>query len=116
MKNRTSAEPSIPTAPACWQRETSTSCIRIELPNGQIHLLPYSHLISALLSRTNGNNESLQITFSAHEVQIEGHNLRDLLHGIQDFAIKWIRTVPEKYVPIAIHGGVISSINVAALE
>lgn len=116
MKNRTSAEPSTPTAPACWQRENSSSCLRIELPNGQIHLLPYSHLISALLTRTSGNNDSLQITFSAHEVQIEGHNLRDLLHGIQDFAIKWLRSVPEKYAPIAIDCGVISSIHVAALE
>jgi hypothetical protein len=68
MKNRTSIDPTTPTAPVCWQRESATACLRIELESGEIHLLPYNHLTTARLTL-----------------------------GIQDFAIKWIRAVPEKY-------------------
>ena len=114
---RTSIDPTTPTAPVCWQRESATACLRIELESSEIHLLPYNHLISARLTLGTGGTESLQITFSAHEVQIEGHNLRDLLLGIQDFAIKWLRAVPEKYGAVApIREGVVTSIRVVSAE
>ena len=114
---RTSIDPTTPTAPVCWQRESATACLRIELESGEIHLLPYNHLITARLTLGTGGSESLQITFSAHEVQIAGHNLRDLLHGIQDFAIKWLRAVPEKYGAVVPNReGVITSIRVSVVE
>ena len=117
MKNRTSIDPTTPTAPVCWQRESATACLRIELESSEIHLLPYNHLISARLTLGTGGTESLQITFSAREVQIEGHNLRDLLLGIQDFAIKWLRAVPERYHAVApIRDGVITSLQIASVD
>jgi hypothetical protein len=30
-------------------------------------------------------------------VEIEGRNLRALLLAIQDFAVKWVRILPERY-------------------
>ena len=117
MKNRTSIDSTTPTAPVCWQRESPSACLRIELECGEIHLLPYNHLISARLTLGTGGTESLQITFSAHEVQIEGHNLRDLLLGIQDFAIKWIRAIPVRYQSLVpSRDGVIVSVRITAVE
>ena len=119
MKSRTSTatEPPTVTAPICWQREAPSACLRIELLNGEIHLFPYTHLVTAQLARTVDDTETLHLTFSTHEVHIEGHNLRDLIHGIQDFAIKWLRTVPEKYGAVApIREGVITSIRVVSAE
>jgi hypothetical protein len=114
MKNRNSPEP---TTPICWQRESPSACLRIELLNGDIHLFPYTHLVTVRLTRTAENNETLQLTFSTHEVKIEGHNLRDLVLGIQDFAIKWLRSVPERYQPLAQNrDGVIVSVRITALE
>jgi hypothetical protein len=117
MKNRTSTEPTTPTAtsPICWQREAASACLRIELLNGETHLFPYTHLVTARHSRTAEDTETLQLTFSTNEVQIEGHNLRDLVLGIQDFAIKWLRAVPDKYSSVVSHDGVIKSIRVASV-
>ncbi len=119
MKNRTStaAEPPTVTTPICWQREAPSACLRIELLNGETHLFPYTHLITARLTRNTGDAETLHLTFSAHEVQIEGHALRDLILGIQDYAIKWLRPVPERYhAVVPIQEGVITSIQVTTTE
>lgn len=118
MKNRNSAEQTKPTATSllCWQRESASACLRIELLNGETHLFPYNHLVTARHSRTAENTETLQLTFSTHEVQIEGRNLRDLVLGIQDFAIKWLRMVPERYQAIASgRDQIIVSIRAAAV-
>lgn len=118
MKNRTSTATESPTvsAPICWQREAPSACLRIELLNGEIYLFPYTHFAVARLIRTAEDTETLRLTFSTHEVQIEGHNLRDLVLGIQDFAIKWLRTMPEKYASMNSRDGVISAIRVATSE
>ena len=108
MKNRTSIDPTTPTAPVCWQRESATACLRIELESGEIHLLPYNHLITARLALGTGGTESLQI---------EGHTLRDLLLGIQDFAIKWLRPVPERYHDVVhLRDGAITSVKIAPVD
>lgn len=112
---RTNTEPS--TAFVCWQREAASACLRIELSSEEMHLLPYSHLVAAQFIRAAEGEESLRLTFSTHEVKIEGQELRDLLLGIQDFAIKWLRPVPQRYSVIApTMGGVIAKISVLAVE
>ena len=119
MKNRTSTatETSTATAPICWQREAPSACLRIELLNGEIHLFPYPHLAAARLTRIGEESETLHLTFSTHEIQIEGHNLRDLVLGIQDFAIKWLRAVPERFRAVAtIRDGMISNIRIASMN
>jgi hypothetical protein len=57
---------------------------------------PYQHLIAASLSR-NERGETLRLKFSFHDVEIEGNNLRALLVALQDFAVKWVRVMPERY-------------------
>ena len=117
MKNRISTATETPTAPICWQREAPSACLRVELLNGEIHLFPYTHLVTARLTRIEGDTETLHLTFSTHEVQIEGHNLRDLILGLQDFAIKWLRPIPERYhAVVPIREGVVTSIRVSAVE
>ena len=119
MKNRTTTATDTPTvtAPICWQREAPSACLRIELLDGEIHLFPYAHLITASFMRTTEDAETLHLTFSTHEVQIEGHILRDLVLGIQDFAIKWLRSVPERYhAVVPIREGAITSIRVTVAE
>ena len=114
---RTSTDQPNPTVPACWQRESTTACLRIELETGELHILPYNHLITAYCAKAADGPEILQITFSSHEIRIEGHNLRDLVLGIQDFAIKWLRPVRERYRAVASNrDGVITSVRVATVE
>ena len=85
-----------PAAPTSWQRETACACLRIESSPAEIHLFPYQHFVSATLAHAD-DAEMLRLAFSSHDVEISGRNLRALLLALQDFAVKWMRVVPERY-------------------
>ena len=95
MKRETN-RPSVPSAPTCWQREAPCACLRIEISGNDAQLFPYQHLVTASLSHVE-NSEILRLTFSSHDVEIAGRNLRALLLALQDFAVKWLRAIPERY-------------------
>lgn len=100
----------------CWQREAPSACLRIETSSTDARLFPYQHLVTASLMRVGGA-ETLRLTFSAHEVEITGQNLRPLLVALQDFAIKWVRAAPERYTLLQDRDNeVISSIRVQELK
>ena len=83
-------------APTCWQREAPSACVRVEISAQSAHLFPYQHLVAAFLD-VGGESETLRLSFSSHDVEISGRNLRPLLLAIQDFAVKWLRAIPERY-------------------
>ena len=85
-----------PAAPTSWQREAACACLRIETSPAEIHLFPYQHFVSATLAHAE-DAEMLRLAFSSHDVEISGHNLRALVLALQDFAVKWMRAVPERY-------------------
>jgi hypothetical protein len=87
-------------APTCWQREAPCACLRIETSPRESHLFPYQHLVTASLAHGE-QEETLRLTFSLHDVEIKGRNLRSLLLALQDFAVKWIRAMPERYHTLA---------------
>jgi hypothetical protein len=111
MKSETNKR-TVSSAPACWQREAPCACLRIETSGSETHLFPYPHLISACLIKAEGS-ETLRLTFSSHDVEIVGSNLRALLFALQDFAVKWVRVMPERYQRLeANENGSVSSIRV----
>jgi hypothetical protein len=89
-----------PPALTCWQREAPTACLRLATADGEVHLFPYGQLVTASLVTTDPN-ETMRITFATHEVEIAGRNLRPLLHALQDFGVKWIRSAPTRYQTLA---------------
>jgi hypothetical protein len=104
-------------APTCWHREAQGACLRVELPSSEAHLFSYQHFVTASLKRNDSGSELLRITFSTHEVEIEGRGLRELLLGLQDFAVKWLRATPERYHPLAVGAeGVITTVRITAAE
>jgi hypothetical protein len=113
MKRETD-RPSVPSAPTCWQREAPCACLRIEISPCESHLFPYQHLVTASLTQSD-QAETLRLTFSLHDVEIEGRNLRALLLAIQDFAVKSVRVMPERYHQLeAGENGVVSHIRIQA--
>jgi hypothetical protein len=84
------------TSPACWQREAPCPCLRIETIDAGLHFFPYQTLANATLA-TSETTETLHLAFASHDVRIAGHNLRSLFLALQDFAVKWIRPMPERY-------------------
>lgn len=106
--NRRTALPAL----TCWQREAPCACLRVETSSTDARLFPYHHLVMAELMRAD-DTETLRLTFSTHEVEITGHNLRPLLVALQDFAVKWVRAVPERYAQLqASDSEVISRIRI----
>lgn len=98
--------------PACWQREGPCPCLRIETSPNESHVFPYQHLVTASLTSAN-QIETLRLLFSSHDVQLQGRNLRTLLLALQDFAVKWLRTMPERYDALETgDGGVITGIQI----
>ena len=98
--------------PACWQREAPCPCLRIETSPNESHVFPYQHLVTASLTSAE-QTETLRLSFSSHDVELQGRNLRTLLLALQDFAVKWLRTVPERYEGLETGGsGVIARIKV----
>jgi hypothetical protein len=75
-------------------------------------VFPYQHVVTA--SRIPADQgETLRLTFSLHDVEIKGCNLRTLLLALQDFAVKWIRAMPERYHALEPgDNGLISSIRI----
>jgi hypothetical protein len=111
MKRETN-RPSVPSAPTCWQREAPCACLRIETSGGQSQLFPYQHLVTASLNHAE-NSEILRLTFSSHDVEIAGRNLWALLLALQDFAVKWLRPIPERYARLETgENGIITSIRI----
>jgi len=111
MKSETNKR-TVSSGPVCWQREAPCACLRIEISPRESHLFPYQHLVTASLSQSD-EAETLRLTFSLHDVEIEGCNLRALLLAIQEFAVKWVRAVPERYHQLAAgEAGVISRIRI----
>ena len=111
MKSETNKR-TVSSAPVCWQREAPCACLRIETSPRKSHLFPYQHLVTASLSHSD-QAETLRLTFSLHDVEIEGRNLRALLLAIQEFAVKWVQVMPERYHALeSSKDGVISSIRI----
>lgn len=46
--------------------------------------------------RRKGRNTALNV--SSHDIQIIGNNLRSLFFALQEFAVKWVRPIPERYL------------------
>jgi len=98
--------------PACWQREAPCPCLRIETSPNESHVFPYQHLITASLTSAE-QIETVRLLFSSHDVELQGRNLRTLFLALQDFAVKWLRTTPERYQGLETGaGGVITGIQI----
>jgi hypothetical protein len=118
MRNRSNpADPAAPTAPTCWEREGPSACLRVEFPNGESHLFSYQHFVTATFTRDDAGAETARIVFSTHSLEVEGRGLRELLLGLQEFAVKWMRPAPERYQTLpAGSDGIISAIRIVDAE
>ena len=118
MRNRSNtADNNGPEAPVCWQREAPSACLRVELLNGETHLFSYQHFVTATFTRNDAGTETARIVFSTHTLEVEGRGLRELLLGLQEFAVKWMRSAPERYQALsACADGTINALRIVTDE
>jgi hypothetical protein len=74
----------------CWGTNSETSALRVELPDGQFYLFPYSLLVKAQFSPTE-RKDCLMLTFDSHSIRITGTNLRKLGLAFQQVNVEWIK-------------------------
>lgn len=105
-----------PPGPTCWKREAASACLRIETSDRAAQVFPYQHFVTASLD-CGDETEVLRLTFSTHDVEITGRNLRALLLAVQDFAVKWLRAIPQRYEALG-HSddGVITHITIQEVK
>jgi hypothetical protein len=108
MKKRkpASAENAVPPAEpdfAAWEHNPQAQALRVDLHNGTFFVLTYSHFAFAHLQR-EGDNEILCVTFSSHEVRVNGRNLRELGLALQKLGVDWIREAPARYAGLVARG------------
>jgi len=116
-KDQTTHDRTEGTLPDCWQRESQPACLRLELPSGETYVLPYSHFLAASFRPGKNAPETLSITFSGYQVEINGHGLRGLLLTLEELAVKWVRAAPERYCSaIGGESGMVSDIRITHLE
>jgi hypothetical protein len=73
----------------------------VEISGAETHLFPYQQMVTASLVHENAV-DVLRLAFSSHDVEITGRNLRELLVGLQDFSVKWLRSMPDRYQGVAV--------------
>ncbi len=93
------AEPGI----VAWENNPQAQALRVDFQNGTFFVLPYSHFAYAHLQR-EGDNEILCVTFSSHEVRVNGRNLRELGLALQKLGVDWIREEPARYAGLLARG------------
>jgi hypothetical protein len=84
----------------------------VEISGTESHLFPYQQLVTASLVRQDAI-DLLRLTFPSHDVEITGRNLRELLVGVQEFEVKWLRAIPERYQPAGSESAAILTIRIS---
>ena len=94
-----------PTEPSfvAWENNPQAQALRVDLQSGAFFVLPYSHFAFAHFQR-EGDSETLRVTFSSHEVRVNGRNLRELGLALQKLGVDWIREAPARYAGLAARG------------
>jgi hypothetical protein len=86
-----------------WENNPQAQALRVDLQSGAFFVLPYSHFAFAHFQR-EGDSETLRVTFSSHEVRVNGRNLRELGLALQKLGVDWIREAPARYAGLAARG------------
>lgn len=79
----------------CWRQGREQPCLRVERKSDAF-IFPYQQFLGAHHTR-QGEVDSLIISFSTHEITISGRQLDEVALALQELAIVWIKTIPERY-------------------
>ena len=88
----------------------------MEISDTEAHIFPYQQLVTASLIHENAV-DVLHLAFSSHDIEITGRNLRELLVGLQDLSVKWLRAVPNRYHDFRVaQSATITDVRISSVE
>ena len=91
----------------CFKRRTGVNSspvpvdhLRLEVNPKSFLLLPYHHLEMVKFESGDGQ-DTLTLRFLNRTVSITGKGLRELVLGLQDRCVEFIKPLPERYASLA---------------
>ncbi len=99
-----------------FTKGTPLSCVQLELDflfcGGDHWALPYAHLVSSRFDASG----TILLTFTAHEVKIEGRNLGELYTGILHHDIEVVREVDPRHTDLAESESVVDKLSINSIS
>lgn len=81
---------------ACWHRDRNCTCLKIDVAPGESFLFPYQQFLHAQYTITT-EDETLRISFGAHEIVVSGKRLAEIAAAFQELAVERISPVPPRF-------------------
>lgn len=81
---------------ACWHRDRNCTCLKIDVAPGESFLFPYQQFLHAQHTSIN-EDETLKISFGAHEIVVSGKHLAEIAAALQELAVERISPVPPRF-------------------
>lgn len=81
---------------ACWHRDRDCTCLKIDVAPGESFLFPYQQFLNAQHTSTT-ENETLRMSFGAHEIVVSGRHLAEIATALQELAVERISPVPPRF-------------------
>lgn len=80
----------------CWHRDRNCTCLKIDVAPGESFLFPYHQFLNAQHTSAS-EDETLRISFGAHEIVVSGRHLAEIVAALQELAVERISPVPPRY-------------------
>jgi len=79
--------------PECWASDPQARGLRIEATPEHSLLLPHNHFIFAELD-SSGDEQTLKLVFTTHEISVRGHHLRRIETVMQRLELSQLAKLP----------------------
>jgi hypothetical protein len=73
--------------------------LRVELKDSTFMVFPYNHLSFARIQEQE-SGDLLTISFTTHDIEVTGRNLREIGVALQKKTVDWIRETPTRYATL----------------
>jgi len=80
--------------PECWASDPQARGLRIEATPERSLLLPHNHFIFAELD-SSGDEQTLKLVFTTHEISVRGHHLRRIETVMQRMELSLLAKLPN---------------------
>ena len=89
--------------PECWASDPQARGLRIEATPDRSLLLPHNHFIFAELDG-GGDEQSLKLVFTTHEISVRGHHLRRIETVLQRMELSLVTKLPPSQRSLVTEG------------
>ena len=99
----------------CWNSGSNPLCLRIELSDGTLFILPYGYFEGAKFV-CDSDKEILHLHFKAHQFKVTGTALGELVAALQTLSAEYLKECPHRYQALVRSQTFIEKIEINKVE